>query len=173
MQPLLAESPDLPVEESFIQDILSPYQGKSCIYLKGAVHSFNKKASTQARFSIAESCYIDSTGHFNSVELNICYNQMFYLLWADGVRRRLIPEVSEWDVRTFKERQLPGMLIARMRSGFRRPIDPAEVYAEGHIDRVRVLGKPPRSTLFLHTHATFSDALGGIAHGEADFAIVP
>lgn len=164
----------LPVEPSFVQHVLSPYAGKSCVYLKSAVHSFaGKGPTTQATFSIPESCYIDSTGHFNAVELNICYNQMFYLLWADGVRRRLIAEVPNWDVDVFKERQLPGMLIVRLESDFRRPIDPTDFRAEGHIERVRALGKSPKKMLFVCTHATFADANGGLANAEVDFAVVP
>ena len=42
-------------------------------------------------FKIPESCYIDDTGHFNSVEFNICYNQIFYILIAYLVQQQLLP----------------------------------------------------------------------------------
>jgi hypothetical protein len=163
-----------PVEPEFIRTTLSPYANKGCIYQKTALHTFHEDQvshGTRATFSIPDSCYIDSTGHFNAVELNICSNQMYYVLWADIIRNRRIAEVSHWTESNFKERQLPGMLIVRLESDFRKPIDAADFTAEGHIERMRVIGKGSRQTLFLRTRATFTDKNSGLARAEIDFAV--
>jgi hypothetical protein len=162
------------VEPSFIHRTLSPYASKGCVYQRTAVHSFHEDKhshGTQATFSIPDSCYIDSTGHFNAVELNICSNQMYYVLWADIIRRREIQEIADWGEEDFKARQLPGMLIVRLSSEFRKPIDARNFEANGHIERMRVMGKAPNRTLFLRTRATFTDQNDGLARCEIDFAI--
>jgi hypothetical protein len=162
------------LEPSFIERTLNPYAAKKCIYLKSAAHSFHSGSvmyGTRATFSIPDSCYIDSTGHFNAVELNICANQMYYVLWADIVRRKKMPEAVHWTEQHFKARQLPGMLIVRMESEFRKPIDAADFSAEGCITRVRFIGSGNKKTLFLRTQATFRDEHAGLARCEIDFAL--
>jgi FcoT-like thioesterase domain len=176
--PVLEPVPVVPaegveVEPDFLQHILSPYAAKDCIYLKSARNFFGSTISTRAKFSIPESCYIDSTGHFNAVELNICYNQMFYVLMADAILRRQVPELAGWSNEDFKQQQLPAMLIVRVNSEFRAPINPREFSGEAIVDRVRFLGKGPRPKMYVRTHATFQDASGGLAKAQIDFAIVP
>ena len=161
------------VDGEFVRRVLKPYVSKNCVYLKSCAHSFEASVpQTRASFSIPESCYIDSTGHFNAVELNICYNQMFYVLWADGVHRRLIREAVDWDLAEFGKRQLPNMLIVKVQSSFKRAIDPRAFQAVGQIDRVRAIREREKKLLFVKTHATFSDASGGLARAEVDFALV-
>src|SRR5437868_7116844 len=73
----------LPIADEFVCAILKPYRAHA-IYLKSAAitHVHDGTAAQDAsgtpplitgtgRFSIAESCYIDDTGHFNAVEFNI------------------------------------------------------------------------------------------------------
>jgi hypothetical protein len=165
---------EVPVEAGFIEKTLRPYAAKSCIYQKSAVHSFHSDSlshGTRATFSIGDSCYIDSTGHFNAVELNICANQMYYVLWADIIRRKQIGEVAHWTERDFESRQLPGMLIVKIESEFRRPIDPRDFRGEGRIERMRVVGSGARRTLFMRTRASFTDNASGLARCTVDFAI--
>ena len=38
-------------------------------------------------------CCIDDTGHFNSVEFHICYNQTLYYTVAKSVQERLVRPV--------------------------------------------------------------------------------
>ncbi|MEO1375818.1 MAG: FcoT family thioesterase, partial [Cyanobacteria bacterium J06635_10] len=49
-------------------------------------------------FSIPESCYIDDTGHFNSVEFNICYNQLFYIIIAYLIKNQLLEVMKDWNL---------------------------------------------------------------------------
>ncbi|WP_394828819.1 FcoT family thioesterase [Pendulispora albinea] len=159
---------EYPVEPEFIEQILRPYVNKGCVYLKSAVTEISEAGvSIYADFSIPESCYIDSTGHFNAVEFNICLNQMFYLACADGVRRKALPAMHAWSVDTFKQKQLPAMLITRLHSRFRKPINAVSFQGKGTIVRMRKL-----SSKFIHTQTTavFSDPAGGLADGDIEFA---
>jgi hypothetical protein len=168
-------SEEVSVDDSFIQRTLSPYARKGCIYQRTAVHCFHSDAVSHASystFSIPDSCYIDSTGHFNAVEMNICVNQMFYVLWADVVRRRKVAEAAHWTEEDFKIRQLPGMLIVRIQSEFRRPIDPTGFRAEGRFERVRAVGSGKKRMIFLRARASFTDDNSGLARGEVDFALL-
>ena len=74
------------VSQDLLDVFLEPYK-ENCKYLKKAqfqdkeTSRLIKKSNSenqglwfiQADFSIPESCYIADTGHFNSVEFNICY----------------------------------------------------------------------------------------------------
>lgn len=162
---------DQPVERLFRERILAPYKAKGCVYLKEARHSFfAKRFVSRAHFSIAESCYIDSTGHFNAVELNICSNQLFYLLWADVIRRERSSAVQHWRQEDFSEAQLPKMLIVRLNSNFRRAIDATNFYAEGAIEQVRVLAEGKMA--FVRGWAKFWDDNDGLAKCEIDWALL-
>ena len=71
--------------------VLVPYRD-NCKYLKRIAFEYlpasadvspdQSEASLTAHgdLCIAESCYIDSTGHFNAVEFQICVNQLMYAL---------------------------------------------------------------------------------------------
>ena len=54
-----------------------------------------KLITGKGRFSIPESCYIDSTGHFNAVEFNICYNQLAYVLFAGCINAGVMGKVRD------------------------------------------------------------------------------
>src|SRR5205823_5095442 len=83
------------ISDAFISKILAPYK-QNAKYLKSALildyyergfddqipKSAIELVNIEGNFSISESCYIDDTGHFNSVEFNICYNQLAYVLFA-------------------------------------------------------------------------------------------
>ena len=45
-------------------------------------------------FEIPESCYIDATGHLNSVEVNICYNQLLYVILAQSIASEVVPALD-------------------------------------------------------------------------------
>lgn len=130
-----------------------------------------KVASSRGLFSIPESCYIQSTGHFNSVEFNICYNQIMYDTIAHVSKYGLMSYFSGWGVEGFFQRQLPDILITRFQSRFPRPIDPVEFHGEFSIRSAR-LHRAGRSFLFLKTHCLFFDNAAGEAVGEVDLAIV-
>jgi hypothetical protein len=76
------------VDSAVLAVVLAPYK-LNCRYLLSVVAEYGQKgcslASARAEFSIPESCYIASTGHFNAVEFNICYNQLAYSLMGSRI----------------------------------------------------------------------------------------
>ena len=122
------------VSQALLDRFLAPYK-KDCRYLKKAQFQYpddleiNKLDDEsglwfiKGEFAIPESCYIDDTGHFNSVEFNICYNQLFYIMIAYLLEKKLLTEMSDWDLETFKRRQLSDFLIVKFFSTFKKPIN--------------------------------------------------
>ncbi|WP_394617205.1 FcoT family thioesterase [Lentzea sp. JNUCC 0626] len=123
---------------------------------------------------IPESCYIDDTGHLNSVEVGICYNQLLYQVIAASVRDGLLPELSSWSMDDFWRRQLRDVLIAHFSCDFRRPLDPRSFRMALTIDRaVRRTLRPGADPLVsLETSFQCWDDKGGACSGAARVAIV-
>ena len=78
-------------DEDLLPRVLTPYKDH-CRYLLTAEVSALPGGLSRVRstFAIAESCYIDDTGHLNAVEVNIAYNQMMYYLVAKSVKEGLL-----------------------------------------------------------------------------------
>lgn len=115
----------LETDRNLLDEILTPYL-PHCRYLwKASVSLSPENGLPLARcaFTIPESCYIADTGHFNSVEFNICYNQMAYYLLAKTVKEGLAAPFDRWDMDDFRERQLSSILISDFQSTFRRPVN--------------------------------------------------
>ncbi|GAA4656462.1 FcoT family thioesterase [Streptomyces buecherae] len=108
-----------------LERVLTPYK-PHCRYLKSATVTRQGeprdggRVSARGEFGIPESCYIDDTGHFNSVEFNLCFNQLVYYLLAKSVKERAMWPFSTWTLDEFWARQLPDILIVDFRSTFRR-----------------------------------------------------
>ncbi len=124
-------------------------------------------------FAIPESCYIDSTGHLNAVEVVICYNQLLYTMLGTMVRDRLHPCFDSWTMADYWRRRLPDVLIAENHQRFLSPIDPAQfqgrmVFANIHQRSTRH-GAP---YLSLDTTFEFTGVSGGRAEGSVRIAIV-
>ncbi len=106
------------LSQDLLTSFLEPYK-EDCKYLKKAEFHYpdprnildKSKIENQvlwlikADFSIAESCYIADTGHFNSVEFNICYNQLFYVMIAYLIENQLLSVMKHWDLKIYKRRQ--------------------------------------------------------------------
>src|SRR5687768_11786581 len=109
-------SKNLAIDPVMLDRVLTPYK-PSCRYLKTAMvgreaarrqtDGGSVLASLFGRFVLPESCYITATGHFNSVEFNICYNQLAYGLIAACVADKLLPVFSDWTLDDFYRKQLP------------------------------------------------------------------
>lgn len=163
---MLANDPEL------LAGVLRPYEKPQTCYLKSATVSVaDGLASAEGEFSIPFSCYIDDTGHLNSVEVNICFNQLMYYLIAKSVQDRLLPEFDNWTMADYWDKQLPDMLIARFQSTFKRPIDSSSFtgevsfaeFTERSVRRpIQIIDMPWR----------FWDADGGYAEGEVRMALV-
>ncbi|MER7780058.1 FcoT family thioesterase [Streptomyces sp. NPDC096191] len=166
-------APTYPTDEELLARVLVPYKAH-CKYLKSAeVTALDGLAAARCAFAIPESCYIDDTGHLNSVEVNIAYNQMMYYLVAKSVQERLLAGLEAWTLDDFWRHQLPDILIARFASNFRRPVNPRDFTGE-MVFRSVTRRAPGGGSPFLHAQTAFrcQDARGGRCDGEATLAFV-
>lgn len=160
-----------PVAPELIGDILRVYK-PHCRYLReGAVEAGPIDdpfpVLLRGEFGIDESCYINDTGHLNAVEVNIAFNQAYYVLTAQACADGLVPQLEAWDLARFKRRYLEGSLIHDMRSRFRRVIDPRAFQGEIAIADAF---KTNNFVVLKLTHR-FWDEAGGLAHGTVTMAL--
>lgn len=159
------------VGRDLLDRVLTPYK-PHCRYLRAAAVSYPRAASSIAvasgTFVIPESCYIASTGHFNAVEFNICYNQLAYFLLAKCIEDQSLAVLAGWTLADFSRRQLSNYLIARFASAFHKPLTATTLRGEVEIARVSVR----RDAVFMKTVCRFSDASGGHADGGATIVIL-
>lgn len=160
-------------DEDLLARVLMPYK-EHCAYVRSAVVTAGpERAAAHCEFAIPESCYIDDTGHLNSVEVNICYNQMMYYLVAKSVKEGLLAGFANWTLDEFWRHQLPDILIARFASNFRRPVNPRSF--SGEMEFLSVTRRAPgggNPFLFAETSYRYWDADGGRCDGEATLAFV-
>ncbi len=152
------------VPDALLGRVLAPYK-PHCRYLRQASVEYGSGdplCRIQASFSIRESCYIDDTGHLNAVEVNICYNQMLYTLYAMGIEHRFILPLARIPLETWLERQLPDVLIHRLDMSFKSPIDPREF--RGELSFLDAAEK--RGYILFPSRCAFRDAAGGLATGN-------
>jgi hypothetical protein len=169
------------VRQDLLKVFLEPYK-EDCRYLKQAQFQYpdssdliNKSKDDEqglwfakADFAIPESCYIDDTGHFNSVEFNICYNQLFYIMIAYLVEHNLMKEMKNWDLQTYKRRQLSDFLIVKFFSTFKKQIDSSNFQGTLSINKCSGRG----NLIILKTSCAFYDDNGGWSEGDVTIAIL-
>ncbi|MFK4106595.1 FcoT family thioesterase [Streptomyces sp. NPDC019531] len=170
-----------PNDPDLLSRVLRPYRSKDTRYLKSAVltvtaaedQAGGSRLSAVCEFEIPESCYIDDTGHFNSVEFNICYNQMLYYGVAKAVQEKLVPPFSGWTMDDYWNRQLANFLITDFRSTFKRSMRGRVFHGEIEFaDIVEWEGSDIRDPLLaLRTLCRYWDEYGGGCHGEVRIAI--
>jgi (3R)-3-[(carboxylmethyl)amino]fatty acid synthase len=168
-----------PTDPELLGRVLRPYRAKNCEYLTSAEVTIvgdppdNGRLTVACRFEIPESCYIDDTGHFNSVEFNICYNQMAYYAVAKSVQDRLVEPFSAWSMDDFWTRQLSDILITDFRSSFR--VAMRGRHFRGDLEIVDVAawdGNDLRDPLVvIRTRCHYWDEHGGDSFGEVTAAI--
>jgi hypothetical protein len=153
--------------------VLIPYRD-NCKYLKrisfehlpvsADVSPDQSEASLVAlgELSVPESCYIDSTGHFNAVEFQICANQLMYALGAECTRLRLLRAMASMDLEGYYERQLSNVLITNVTSAFRRVMNPRRFRGRLQLDRAYLM----RDRVFWECTLVYSDDEGGLADGN-------
>ncbi|HEV3357738.1 MAG TPA: FcoT family thioesterase [Pseudonocardiaceae bacterium] len=164
-----------PTDEELLARALRPYK-QNCRYLKAmtiSVDGNDGHVQGLAELAIGESCYIDDTGHLNAVEVNIAYNQMLYYLIATSVRQRLVGVFADWSMAEFWRRQLPDILITRLTTRFRRPIDRSGFFGEFDLRYAtrRKLAQAGPALTALDTAFRFWDSNGGRADGEVTIAV--
>lgn len=152
--------------------VLSCYK-PHCRYLKAVTVTAEEHPQAVGRFEIAESCYIDDTGHLNAVEVNICYNQLLYTTIAATVHKGIGPVLGTWTIADFERRQLSDIVIARFTAEFRRPITPRRFEGELTVDRIlsRQLRTGTEPFVSIATSFRFWDDNGGTCSGSARVAI--
>lgn len=168
----LAADRSYATDADLLERVLVPYK-EHCKYLRTAeVTSGPERTSARCEFAVSESCYIDDTGHLNSVEVNIAYNQMMYYLVAKSVKEGLLAGFQDWTLDDFWRHQLPDILIARFAGTFRRPVNPRAF--SGEMAFLSLSRRDPGGKPFLHAETSYRywDADGGRYDGEATLAFV-
>jgi FcoT-like thioesterase domain len=156
-------------DTNFVDKILLPYK-TNCRYLKNVEFEEGEKISAKGSFSVPSSFYIDSTGHLNAVEMNICYNQLCYYLLAKSIHLKLekISALSDWSLDTFWKHQLTNILIVKYSISFRGPIQPNEFQGMICLDKIF----KHDNSVMLKTTFSFHDKNGGLASGTALAAVI-
>ncbi|MGD1808687.1 FcoT family thioesterase [Dapis sp. BLCC M126] len=169
------------VNQDLLQTILEPYK-EECRYLKNAEFNFPESINfpeklknndrviwyLQGDFAIPESCYIDDTGHFNSVEFNICYNQLFYVLIGYLVKHKLWDVMGNWDWETYKHYQLSNFLIVKFASKFKKPINSDKFHGTLSINKYSAR----KNLIILKTSCSFDDENEGWSEGDVTIAVL-
>lgn len=155
------------IENEFLDVVLKPYKS-DCKYLKEAYILDNGNENQKETgflqgfgyFSIPESCYIESTGHFNSVEFNICYNQLAYVLYGLALKNRMLSsffpnslDKSKFNFDDFLIEQISSIYIAKLESKFLGSINPKNFWGKLTVTKIVF----SQSTLFGYTNIEFSD----------------
>ncbi len=168
----------LPLDGAALERLLRPYKS-NCRYLLGAVleHAADRRPphpddpsswiTVRGPCGIAESCYIDDTGHLNAVEFNITYNQLLYAALTGAVQHGLIAELAHWDLDEWWRRQLPDVLIVDYHARFRRAMDGRAF--RGCVELRQVVPKPHKRLVMLRTACQMQDDAGG--HSGADVLV--
>jgi hypothetical protein len=161
-------------DPELLSQVLRPYR-EHCQYLRTAVLEVaqNQLPTVAGDFEIGESCYIDDTGHFNSVEFNICYNQLIYYLIAKSVQEGLLPALRGWTLDDFWRSQLPDILITDFSSRFKRTMRGTRFSGSVSLTEVVRHDKSAwwKPLIVLHTSCRFWDEPGGLSVGKVTIAI--
>ena len=163
------------ISQGVIDFMLEPYFPE-CRYLKEASieydqgdSRYNNHPLIRGRFEIPSCFYGNGPGHFNATEFLICFNQMAYVLLADGIEKKLLPELKMNSMEDFKKIQLESSYIARIKDiVFRKAIDPKTFSGYLNIDGVKSMGK----NTFYSMSISFKDNEDGNARGSFLIAIV-
>ncbi len=160
------------LSQEMLTEALVPYRSH-CKYLKtcsleyipvrAGVSPDVSEASllAEGECAIEESCYIDSTGHFNAVEFQIVCNQIMYAMFAESVRLGLVRSFSALDLPGYWERRLSNVLITNVNSVFRRVIDPRKFRVRHQLDRSYLI----KERVFWESRVSYSDDDDGCAEG--------
>lgn len=163
---------DLRDDVALLDRTMTPYAGKNTVYLKrAAAERRGDSVFGTGDFGFQQSCYIEETGHFNAVEFIISYNQLIYYTLAASVRDGLIPQLSNWDLADYWQRQLPSVLISKMATRFRQPINSRSYRGVLTITDIEFRERS-RPMIALQTNVEFSDDEIGSALGDVEIALI-
>lgn len=172
----------IPLDNEFLAKVLTPYR-EHCCYLKSVVVQVDERTTASdtdgqhyhsptvvlhGEFAIPDSCYIDDTGHFNAVEFNICYNQIAYCYMAYTIANKLQPELANYDLPQFYEKQLSNFLITTTQAKYASSLNAKCFFGSFRIAKARTT----RYGVRFDTEMAFRDANSGKAHGEVVLAVL-
>ena len=161
-----------PIPEDLLIKVLEPYSVKGCRYLLDARYRATEGSVLAfGNFSVPESSYITSTGHFNAAELLICFNQLAYSAFAPAIVNEEIPVLLGWSIDDYFAYQLPSMLIKNTASRFRRPINAHKFSARLLCQNFEIMERTWRY-LKVPCVIEFWDNDGGAASGEVELALL-
>ena len=161
-----------PIAENLLARVLEPYSYKGCRYLIAAESAAeDTSVLAQGNFHISESSYIRSTGHFNAVELLLCFNQLAYSAFAPAVLNGEVAGLRGWSIDDYCRHQLASMLIKTASSRFRRPINPQGFSARLICQDLEIIERT-RRYLRVPCAIEFWDDEGGSASGEIELAVL-
>ncbi|MGY4712717.1 FcoT family thioesterase [Mycolicibacterium sp. CBM1] len=159
-----------PIPEDLLVRVLEPYAYKGCRYLLDADYRASADSVfAVGNFSIPDSSYIRSTGHFNAADMVICFNQIAYSAFAPAILNEEIPALVGWSIEDYFDYQLPSMLIKSASSRFRRPINAQRFSARLLCEDFEVVERNWRY-LKVPCRIEFWDDDGGAASGEIELA---
>ena len=159
-----------PIEENLLVQVLEPYAYKGCRYVLDASYKATEDSVlAYGNFSIDEPAYIRSTGHFNAVELVMCFNQLTYSAFAAAVLHEEIPQLRGWSISDFFDLQLPSMLIKNTSSRFRRPIHAKQFSARLLCQNFEIMERSCALSFGPLRHR-IRDEFGGSATAEVELA---
>ena len=168
--PGAAPAETVPIDEELLGRVLEPYSYKGCRYLIDATsRATADSVLAYGNFTITESAYIRSTGHFNAAELILCFNQLAYSAFAPAVLDEAIPALRGWSIADYFDNQLPSMLIKTTSSRFRRPIDAERFSARLWCTGFQVIERTLRY-LLVPCAVEFWDEHGGAASAQIELA---
>ena len=151
--------------DNTLQEMLSIYVPE-CKYLKKVELDFPE---ARGRFSIPHPFYCMKTGHFNAIELILCYNQLGYTLIAEWFDQGAIKSVNRIHLKDYKKLQAENTYIARIDNlRFSKPIDATDFHGNIIIKKTLRL----KDTVFFSTEFKFWDENKGKAKGNALSAVV-
>jgi hypothetical protein len=161
----------IPLAQGLIDRILRVYKPHCRYLIRGEVTTpedgSELPVTLRGHFEIPASCYIDDTGHLNAVEVNIAFNQAYYVVTAQAIESGLVSALSEWTPELYERWRLEGSLIHDLRSTFKSVIDPRSF--EGEIAIASAM-RTRRFVVLKLTHR-FWDGNGGLARGRVTMAI--
>jgi len=153
------------IQKSTLDAVLGCYK-PSARYLKSAELEY---PTITGVFEISQPCYIHDTGHFNAVDLLICYNQLSYAGLAEAGQKGIIPELGIITLEEFKALQLQNMLIVHVdKMRFKEPISTTN-RIRGTIKVEKVIPGRINRPYFFKTAYNFEN---GKATGEIDLALI-
>jgi hypothetical protein len=152
------------IQQETLDEVLKYYR-EEARYLKEAKLDYPEAIG---KFQIPHSWYLADeieTGHFNAIDLIVCYNQLTFATFSEAIKLRLIEGI---DYEKFRETRLEAGLIIDMNNiKFHKPIDPREF--SGVIKTNDVLEKRNGNLWIVKTQYDFD---GGKATGYIDLAFL-